>query len=80
MGNLTEWCERCLAQGIWYYQLERHSATTGLFETKKQYGDGVPCYMWTTPVFHVWIDDKNVVSTTNYREACGIYDQRRNER
>lgn len=80
MSNVSEWAERCQVQGIRLYRLEHESDVTALFQTKEQIGNGIPCYNWTTPVYHVWIDDKNVVSTTNYREAYGIYDQRRNER
>ncbi len=73
MSALSEWAERCYKEGTICYRLESTNDTTGLYQTKSQYGNGVPCYMWTTPVYHVWINDKNITSTTNYRDAYAAY-------
>ena len=76
MSALSEWAERCYKDGIICYRLESANDTTGLYQTKSQYGNGVPCYMWTTPVYHVWIDDKNITSTTSYKDAYATYTNR----
>ncbi len=72
--NLSEWAKN-------YYDvhsdgelcmLERHNNTTVFFMTKEKY----LCknfYYYTTPVYHVWYEDKNVCSTTDYHTAYLAY-------
>lgn len=73
MSELNDWAERCYKQGIECWQLESSSQITGLYMTKKKVGSGVPCYGWTSPVYHVWVEDKNVLSCIDYRQAYEIY-------
>lgn len=76
MSALNDWAERCYKQGIVCWQLESNSQITGLYVTKERIGNGVPCYNWTSPVYHVWIEDKNVLSCMDYRQAYEIYKNR----
>lgn len=68
MSELSEWASR-FADNVQLWRLESDSDVTGLFMTKERYGDGIPCYSYTTPVYHVWVDDKWVLSCMNYIEA-----------
>lgn len=78
MSELEQWANR-FRENQYLYTLQRHGETTGLFEMKERYGDGVPCYNWTSPVFYVWVNDKCMLACMNYREACDIYELRRKE-
>ena len=69
MSALNDWAERCYNQGIECWQLESSSRLTGLYMTKEKIGNG----NWTSPVYHVWVEDKNVLSCMNYRQAYEIY-------
>lgn len=79
MSKLNSWAERCYEQSIELYCLERDSSITGLYMTKEKIGNGIPCYNWTPPVYHVWIEDKNVLSCMDYRQAYEIYKNRLEE-
>lgn len=73
MRGLREWAERCCKRGIEVWCMEKDSDTTGVYMTKQKIGEGKPCYSWTTPVYHAWVNDKCVLSCTNYKEAYGRY-------
>lgn len=79
VSKLDEWVGRCCTQDIEVHRLEYVTEGTGLYMTKKKIGNGVPCYGWTTPVYHVWINDRNEVSTCNYQEAYYIYNKRKGD-
>lgn len=72
MSNLSEWAERFDDNTI-LYRLEHESGVTGLFKTQRRIGDGVPCYSYTTPIYHVWVADKEIATTMNYGEAYQCY-------
>ncbi len=78
MSELSKWAERCYADGIEVWRFEHESDITGLYMTKKKIGDGIPCYSWTTPIYHVWVRDKCVLSCMNYREAYDRYGKEKN--
>lgn len=78
MSNISEWAAR-FTDNVRLYKLEGDSDTTGLFQTQERYGDGVPCYSYTNPVYHVWINDKWELSCMNYREAVTVYENRLKE-
>ena len=71
-SEITQWAERFDKDTI-LYELERDSDTTGLFKTQRRYGNGVPCYSYTTPLYHVWVNNKELLVTMNYREAYQCY-------
>ena len=73
MSELNEWAERCQQDGIEVWRLEHESDITGLYMTKKKIGNGVPYYNWTSPIYHIWINDKRVFTCMNYRDAYEIY-------
>lgn len=52
MSNLSEWAAR-FGDDVILRRLEHDSDVTGLYETQRRIGDGVPCYSYTTPIFHV---------------------------
>ena len=74
MSKLNEWAERCQQDGIEVWRLEHESDITGLYMTKKKIGDGVSCYEYTSPVYYIWINDKNVFTCLNYKMAYEIYE------
>lgn len=78
MSKLKEWAERCRTQGIEVWCMGRDSDTTGLFMTKQKVGNGISCYSWTIPIYHVWVRDKCVLSCMNYREAYDHYEKEKN--
>lgn len=47
--------------------------------TKTRIGNGVPCYYWTTPLYHVWINDKWELTTQNIHDAYAYYERRTND-
>lgn len=73
MSKLSKWAERCYVDGTEVHCLEQLSNTTGLFMTKKKIGNGIPCYSWTSPVYHIWINDKELFTCMNYLDAYEIY-------
>lgn len=72
MSKLSEWASTFKPYDE-VYCLERASDTTGLYMTKTRVGNGVPCYNWTSPIYHIWINDKQVFTCMNYRDAYEIY-------
>lgn len=76
MTKLSQWAKTL--DLLW--RLNGIDDCTGLFKSQERIGNGVPCYNYTTPVYHVWVDDKWVCSTTNYAEAYNIYESRLRER
>lgn len=73
MSNLEEWCGLFDNKESLLYRLyccpERD---VEMFETKRRYLRN-HFYFYTTPVFHVWFQDKCIMSTVNYREALDKY-------
>lgn len=45
--------------------------------TKKKIGDGVPYYSYTSPVYHIWINDKCLFTCLDYKTAYEIYENER---
>lgn len=74
MSKLNEWAEHCQQDGIEVCRLEHESDITGLYMTKKKIGDGVPCYKYTSPVYHIWINDKCLFTCLDYKTAYEIYE------
>ena len=70
--ELSQWAER-FDKNTFLYELEHESDTTGLFKTQRRYGDGIPSYSYTTPLYHVWVNDRELLVTMNYREAYQLY-------
>lgn len=77
MSKLNEWAERCQQDGIEVWRLEHESDIKGLYMTKKKIGDGVPCYSYTSPVYHIWINDKCLFTCLDYKTAYEIYENER---
>ena len=75
MSELSKWASR-FEDNIRLCILEKKNDTTGLFQTQQRYGDGVPCYSFTNPVYHVWINDGWELSCMNYLEAEAYYERR----
>lgn len=72
MSKLSEWAAR-FDDNVRLYMLEKENDTTGLFQTQEVYGNGIPCYSFTNPVYHVWINDKWEMSCINYMSAYAYY-------
>lgn len=74
MQSLYElWVESCADDGVLIYQLEQNERQeTGLFQTKENFLVGGMEY-FTSPVYHVWVDGKCLLATTNYIEAYQTY-------
>ena len=59
------------------YEIEdgrKYGAETGVYKCQESYF--VPhesSIFYTTPVYRVWVLGKDILATTNYREAIGIY-------
>ena len=77
MSKLSKWAERCYVDGTEVHCLEQLSNTTGLFMTKKKIGNGIPCYSWTSPVYHIWINVKCLFTCLDYKTAYEIYENER---
>lgn len=75
MSALSEWVSQ-FEENIRLCQLEKQNDTTGLYQTQQRYGDGVPCYSFTNPVYYVWISDKWEMSCMNYLTANSYYEKR----
>lgn len=78
MSELSEWAAR-FEDDVKLYQLEKKNETTGLYQTQQRYGNGVPCYSYTNPIYHVWINDIWELSCMNYLEAEAYYERRSRE-
>ena len=46
---------------------------------KERIGNGVPCYMYTSPIYYVWVDDVMMFSTMDIQTAYSVYKNRRQE-
>lgn len=75
MTELTKWASR-FGDDIRLCELEKKNDSTGLYQTQQRYGDGIPCYYFTNPVYHVWINDGWELSCMNYLEAEAYYERR----
>jgi hypothetical protein len=73
MSNLSDWSERCFRQGIEVHQLKNYNEVTGLYMTKQRIGDGNPCYYYTFPMYHVWVNDVNLYTLVGYSSAYNLY-------
>ena len=74
MQSLYElWVKSCADDGVLLYRLEWNgSKETGLFQTMENLlVDGTGCF--TSQVYHVWVDGKCLLATTNYIEAYQVY-------
>lgn len=78
MTELSAWAGR-MKPTQYLYALETSGDTTGLYMMKERIGNGVPCYEYMSPIYYVWINDKMVLTTMDYRTACEIYENRRRE-
>lgn len=78
VSNLSEWAAR-FADNVRLCQLEEENNVTGLYQTQERYGDGVPCYSYTNPVYHVWINDKWALSCMSYHDAYAYYENHKKE-
>lgn len=76
MTKLSRWAETFTPKTSALYRLEAKNDTTALFSCKERVGKGIPCYGWTSPVYHVWINDKWELVTMNYHEAYEYYKRR----
>lgn len=57
------------------FELKRDGDETGLYEVKERFTDKTEHRVYyTTPVYLVWIDGVNVLSTTNYLYAVKLYE------
>lgn len=57
------------------FELRRDGDETGLYEVKESYTDKTEHRVYyTTPVYLVWINGVNVLSTTDYRCAVKRYE------
>lgn len=73
MGTLSEWAAR-FEDNIILQRLVGEG-NSGVFMTYERCGIGVPCYSYTSPVYHIWINDKYVMSCMNGFEAMQIYER-----
>ena len=78
MSELSAWAGR-MKPTEQLYHLERENDTTGLYMMKEHIGNGVPCYMYTSPIYYVWVDDVMVFSTMDIQTAYSVYKNRRQE-
>ena len=68
------WAESCVQTGISLYCMESSKIPeTGLYQTKSSYTQFHRTY-YNSPVYHVWIEGKRVVATTNYQEAVKSFE------
>ena len=75
MTNFDLWVRGCEINDTQIYPLEPSpKPCTGLYQTKRQY-ECEHNYYWTTPMYHVWIDDEHTV-VKDYVEAIRIYEKR----
>lgn len=75
MSELSVWAGR-MKPSQELYQLKEADATSGLYMMKERIGDGVPSYGYLSPIYYVWLNDKCVLATMNYREAYECYRRR----
>lgn len=78
MSKLSEWAGRMKPTQL-LYEIETNGDTTGLYMMKERIGNGVPCYEYMSPIYYVWICDKMVLTTMDYRTACDTYKKRLEE-
>lgn len=76
MTDLSRWTSTFNPKTQVLFQLESFNDVTGLYQCKERIGNGVPCYNWTSPVYHVWVQDKWELTTMNYHEAYEYYKRR----
>lgn len=76
MTNLSRWASTFNPKTQVLFQLESFNDVTGLYQCKERIGNGVPCYNWTSPVYHVWVQDKWELTTMNYLDAYEYYKRR----
>ena len=68
------WAAGCVEAGTELWQLEGEG-DTGLYETKTLSVRGGIAW-WSTPVYHVWVDGRCVVSTECYHDAVRVWEDR----
>lgn len=67
------WVSGCKTNNSILHRLEG-SGDTGLYETKTPYLQKNN-YYYTSPVYHVWIKGKCLISTQNIHEAYELYNK-----
>lgn len=78
LSDFRLWVYSCRINNSMIYPLREDGEETGLYQTKTKYEEKHNFY-YTTPVYHVWVKGKSIVSTLNYHEACGVYENRLKE-
>ena len=78
MSELSAWAGR-MKPTEQLYCLESENGTTGLYMMKERIGNGVPCYMYTSPIYYVWVDDVMVANTMDIQTAYSAYESLREE-
>ena len=77
MTDFDLWVNSCANDDSCQLWCLEGSGKTGMYQTKKRYLFSHN-YFYTTPVYHVWIDGKCVVSITDYTTAYRVWDNRKN--
>lgn len=72
MKAYDRWCEAHVTSGDNLWLLESKGSVR-LLKVNRLIGDGIPCYYYTNPVYHVWVGDNWALRTTNYQEALMVY-------
>lgn len=78
LNDFELWAYSCGIGNTKLYTIKEDGEGTGVYQTKSKYEEKHNFY-YTTPVYHVWVKGKPIVSTLNYREACGVYENRLKE-
>lgn len=72
------WVKGCQQLGTNIWGIDICDNATGLYATSTKYMYQNSYYN-NSPVYHIWIHGKRYISTTNYREACDIWEQKKKE-
>ena len=74
------WAESCVQMGTLLSEIiGSEIPETGLYQTKSSYVQAHYTY-YNSPVYHVWVEGKRVVATTNYPEAVKVFENRIKEK
>ena len=74
------WAESCVQMGTLLSEIiGSEIPETGLYQTKSSYVQAHYTY-YNSPVYHVWVEGKRVVATTNYSEAVKVFENRIKEK
>ena len=77
----AKWAESCEKDGIELRKLDSNDSAelSGLYMTKRPYEVNGKTFYYE-PVYHVWVDGKWSMATTNYQEAVRAWEERRNDK